>query len=166
MTTATATPRRLSPIAERAAQIRAAYKVAGIKASVIASNYSMGSSITIRVRSGSFKRAEEIANEHESISRCKITGEILSGGNRYVDVMPDGDLVDALRDKHRPAVEAALRAVVMAEVGVLQPIAGTPFAISWAGGRGNIWNNERRPAQFDSLLNAEYLLANLMAREG
>lgn len=166
MTTATATPRRLSPVAERAAQIRAAYKVAGIKASVIASNFSMGSSITVRVLSGSFKRAEEIANEHESISRCKITGEILSGGNRYVDVMPDGDLVDALRDKHRPAVEAALRAAADAGDGIIRPIAGTPFELSWAGGRGNIWNAAGRPAQFDSLLNAEYLLANLMAREG
>ena len=72
--------------AERAAIIRKAYKASGIKATVRSSSYSMGSSVEIRVISGNFALATEIAQRFSSVRRCEVTGEVLSGGNKYVNV--------------------------------------------------------------------------------
>lgn len=77
--------------AEDAAKIRAAYKARGWNArhvSVRSETYSMGSSITVRLKSLVVDEAEarRIAEAEEQIDRCKVTGEILSGANRYVSV--------------------------------------------------------------------------------
>ena len=48
--------------------------------------YSRALTITVRDASVSLKNIQEIASRHESIDRCERTGEILSGGNRYIDV--------------------------------------------------------------------------------
>jgi hypothetical protein len=81
---------------EHAAMIRKAYKAAGIKASVRSEGYSMGSSINVRVKSGSLATAKSIANQSESVRRCEITGDVLSGGNRYVEVDWDQSVIDAM----------------------------------------------------------------------
>jgi len=72
--------------AEDAVTIRQAFKLAGIKASVRSEQYSGGSSIYVKVKKGSVQEATEIAKKCEKISRCEASGEILSGGNRYVSV--------------------------------------------------------------------------------
>jgi len=76
---------------EHAAAIRQAYKAKGWTArdiSVRIHLYSMGSSIYVVIKNPDvpFKVVEDIANGAESIRRCEYSGEILSGGNRYVHV--------------------------------------------------------------------------------
>lgn len=63
--------------------------------SVRSDSFSMGSSIDIKIKAPgiSIAAVQEIAREQESISRCEITGEILSSGNRYVSVELDWGLV-------------------------------------------------------------------------
>jgi 16S rRNA G1207 methylase RsmC len=57
----------------------------GMKFSVKSDNFSMGSSIDIKWIDGpTVKDVEKITNKFEDISRDSYTGEILSGGNRYV----------------------------------------------------------------------------------
>jgi hypothetical protein len=80
---------------DHAALIRSAYKAAGIKASVRSESFSMGSSINVRVKSGSLALAKEIAHKSEKISRCEITGDILSGGNRYIEVDFDSSVIES-----------------------------------------------------------------------
>lgn len=97
---------------EAAATIRAALKARGWnarKVSVRASSYSTGSSIRVEIKSADVPLSivEAIANGEEQIDRCGITGEILSGGNRFVTVQYDPA---ALRELVEP-IDALLAAV-------------------------------------------------------
>lgn len=76
--------------------------------SVRSSSYSMGSSISVRIKDPSVNYAavEAIANRQESISRCEYSGEILSGGNRYVSVEYDSGACD----EYAAVLEAAFEA--------------------------------------------------------
>jgi len=80
--------------AEDAARIRAEYKAFGWgrrEISVRSSEFSMGSSVDVRILSPKVDvaKATEIARRiAESIRRDERSGEILSGGNRYVEVRP------------------------------------------------------------------------------
>ena len=73
---------------ERAKEIRKALKVnfPGVKFSVRSKSYSMGSSITISWTDfPTVDAVETIANKYESVRYDEYTGEILSGGNTYID---------------------------------------------------------------------------------
>lgn len=71
--------------------IRAALKAKGIsrkQVSVRHDHYSMGSTIRVKVLDPSVRLSvvRDIANEHQRVRYCEYSGEILSGGNRFVDV--------------------------------------------------------------------------------
>lgn len=73
--------------AEDAKEIRVALKAKfpGVKFSVRSSSYSLGSSISVNWVDGPTpKQVEAVASVHEQIDRDHMTGEILSGGNRFV----------------------------------------------------------------------------------
>jgi hypothetical protein len=75
------------PVAETARRIRAALKEAfpHVKFSVRSQSYSMGSSVSIGWTDGPIeKQVERVTSTHEKIDRDERTGEILSGGNRYL----------------------------------------------------------------------------------
>ena len=96
--------------------------------SVRAKYFSMGSSIDVRINDPAVPIApvEKIANAHESISRCEYSGEILSGGNRYVSVAYDHEALKARALPYLPAVTAAL---AQATGSALIPVEGTKFMI-------------------------------------
>lgn len=98
----TEAPRYISTV-ERAALIRAALKAKGWSSrlvSVKAESYSMGSSInvTVKVPHIPLSVVAAIANEHEDIRRCEASGEILSGGNRFIHVKRDSEQFRAYAD--------------------------------------------------------------------
>jgi hypothetical protein len=79
-------------------QLRAALKQAGFntrRVSVRADHSTL--QVTIRDASISLTQIEAIAGPFESIRRCEATGEILQGGNRYVDIKYDPALVKPLK---------------------------------------------------------------------
>ena len=87
--------------AESAALIRKALKAAGIPTravSVRAETYSMGSSIHVRIKADGidFATVEKIAKSQERVRHDEMTGEILCGGNRFVDVEVDDAVIDAV----------------------------------------------------------------------
>ncbi len=89
-------------VAIEADKIRANLKASGItsrQVSVKSENYSMGSSIRVVIRdlSIAYGFVESIAKGSEKIDRDD-SGEILSGGNRYVSVDIDRDAVNAVVD--------------------------------------------------------------------
>ena len=97
--------------AEDAAKIRAAHKAQGItsrQVSVKSESFSMGSSIDITIKAPgiSKSRVEEIANNYERIRRDDATGEILSGGNRYVAVNFDWKLLNETAREFLPWLNA------------------------------------------------------------
>lgn len=122
--------------ADDARTIRAEYKANGWNrnhVSVRASNYSMGSSISIEIKSPTvdIEKAAGIAKRiAEKISRCEITGEILSGGNRFVSVRLSDDLCDVLAERYEDAVTAAI-ATVEKGIGFLATIEGTDAIVGW-----------------------------------
>jgi hypothetical protein len=88
-------------VTEAAADIRKALKAKGWTTrdvSVRAESFSMGSSIHIRIKNADVPLApvSAIANDKEKIDRCHLTGDILSGCNRYVHVDYDHVAMDAL----------------------------------------------------------------------
>jgi hypothetical protein len=123
--------------AQDAATIRQALKAKGITSrdvSVRAESFSMGSAIRVVIKSPrvALGLVETIANQHESIDRCPITGDILAGGNRYVSVNYDRDTVKIMADRYLAAVNDAAVELVKAGDNSLIPVAGTFYMI----GRG------------------------------
>lgn len=96
---------------QAAAAIRGELKARGWSAravSVRSDSYSMGSAIRVVVRDASvpISVVREIANAHERVSR-DASGEILSGGNRFVDVDYSSEALASLRAE----IESLLRTV-------------------------------------------------------
>lgn len=124
---------------ERAAMIRAELKAkhkwSGRDVSVKADHFSMGSAIRISIKNPAvpLQAVKDIALEHESISRDD-SGEILSGGNRYVDIGYSSEAREALAAQHLPAVQAAAEKL-QAEPGYLFPVEGSGFLLG-AGHHG------------------------------
>jgi hypothetical protein len=123
---------------ERAAIIRAEFKREGIKASIRAKYFSMGSSVDITVTAGSVAKARQIAETLESIRRDE-SGEILSGGNCYVSVEPAQGLLTTILAAWKPEIAAAFADVTAVVTGQIRRIGTSPFGISWNGQRGELW---------------------------
>jgi len=124
---------------EYAAEIRKALKAKGWSTrdvSVRAKYFSMGSSIDVTIKNSSVPLpvVKEIAERAESISRCQITGEILSGGNRYVSVSYSHEAQETIANEYIPAVKAAVDAVAPGS-NSLEPVGTTGFLV----GRPNEW---------------------------
>jgi len=119
------------PVAEAAKKIRKALKEKGItsrQVSVRSSSYSMGSSIRVTIKDPSIKLAgvKEVAMGAESVRRCEYSGEILSGGNRYVNVCYSLEALKVMADKVRPQVAAAIAKI---KGSYLIPVEGTPYFV-------------------------------------
>jgi hypothetical protein len=125
-------------VAEAAAEIRAALKAKGWNSRVVSvrsESYSMGSSINIEIKSLAVSKAEveEVANKQESIRYCEYSGEILSGGNRYVHVRYSHQAIEAAAAPWIPQFEALKNAEKpFLEIGNLhvQWESGDKFSIS------------------------------------
>ena len=78
--------------AEAAAEIRGKlkklYGITSRQVSVRAKSFSMGSSLDVTINDPAvdIREVRNVADSKEKIDRCQYTGEILSGGNRYLDV--------------------------------------------------------------------------------
>ena len=97
----------MTTTADEAKQIRVALKAKGWssrKVSVRANSFSMGSEIVLTIKDASVPKSvvKEIAKGAERIHRCEISGDILSGCNRYVSV---NYTREALADLAAPFVE-------------------------------------------------------------
>jgi hypothetical protein len=131
---------------ERAATIRTALKTHGWTArdvSVRSESFSMGSAIRVVIKNAAvpLPTVKAIAEAHERIDRCEITGDILSGCNRYVSVSYSAAACDVLRAAKLEAVTAA---VAQVRDNYLIDVAGTAFMI----GRGrngyglSVWSKD------------------------
>ncbi len=92
----------MTTTAEHAKEIRTRLKAAGITSrdvSVRSDVYSMGSAIRVCIRTLDVPYAvvKNAADGHEHVRRDE-QGEILSGGNMYVDVNIDDDAINAIAD--------------------------------------------------------------------
>lgn len=96
--------------------------------SVRVSSYSLGCTIRVLVKSARFGLADvdRIARAHENLRRCEYSGEILMGGNAYVDVEYAREATATLT----AYLEARLDALAPGEVA---PVGGLNVAIDADG---------------------------------
>lgn len=157
---------------EAAARIRAAYKAKGWSSRMIgvrADQYSMGSTIRVEIKDPRIRKrdAEEIANTAERISRCEMTGEILSGGNRFVDVEHSRECRDILARRYIAAVERACDELRGSEIGdenrdLCERVSIAKCRDSWNGAR-RIWIDDQPGMQFGDDQNGRELAAYSIA---
>lgn len=135
---------------EHAAAIRATFKRHGWTArdiSVRIDSYSLGSSIDVRVKNPDvpFDVVERIAKGAESVRRCEYSGEILSGGNRYVSVSYSHEAADAIQAHYKGVLEAAAAALAAdPSDNSLHPIPGTEGFLLGRGSNGwgfSLWKD-------------------------
>ncbi len=132
--------------AEQCGLLRTAYKRRGWTRTAISvrnSYYSMGSSMRVEIKRpdlvNDYAEAERLANAGERISRCEMTGEILNGGNRYVDFDFSAAALEMIAAPFLAASEAAM---VKAEAGQefdIHDIEGTGFSLNIDGYDVKIW---------------------------
>ena len=70
-------------------------------------------SVHIRVKAERFplSMVEAIANEHQSVSRCQASGEVLMGGNTYIDTVYPWDI--NLSDEFREEIQKVIYPINM-----------------------------------------------------
>lgn len=139
-------------VTEKTAAIRAALKAKGYtskQVSVRAERFSMGSSITVRIKDATVPLSvvRDIAFPYGHIDRCAITGEILSGGNTYLEVEYTREARQAHSDAYAERVEAAVARVYD---NVLIEVEGTPYSVG-QGHRGGVavWGGARVQQAYD-----------------
>lgn len=101
--------------------------------SVRAKNYSMGSSINVVVKDPAVNLAtvERVAVDiAESIRRCGVTGEILSGGNRFVHVRHSHECHDRMAALYVEEIERAKAVLDTLDEGVHQDLGETGVSIA------------------------------------
>jgi hypothetical protein len=95
---------------EASTKIRAALAAAGFgraDVSVRNDSYSMGSTVRVRIKRAEvpLSQVETIASAHQRISRDE-SGEILGGGNMFVDISYESDALAAVTDRLREQLAA------------------------------------------------------------
>lgn len=157
--------------AESAAEIRAALKSRGISSrqvSVRADSYSMGSAVRIEIKDASvpLARVKAAAMKHERIDRDQW-GEILNGGNRYVDIHYTSEARKALAEPWIPAAKAAADAV---SGSALVPIDGTALMVGkpqqWDGERLSLWGPQGHIQDFYSIDSLAAEVGQRMVEQG
>lgn len=157
--------------AEHASDIRRALKTrhgwTSRQVSVTSRCYSMGSSIDVRIKDPNvpLSAVKAIANKAERIDRCPYSGDILSGGNRYVHVSYDYDTLEAMGQAWLPAVTAAEATRRPQDDNALLPVAGTPYLIG-KGSNGwgcSVWGEDGHISQCNDLRGCAEVIAVRMA---
>ena len=138
----------MTTAAEAAKRIRQELKARGWSSrqvSVRAANYSMGSSIRVEVRDAdiSLPTVRAIAKGSEQIRRCEISGDILSGGNRYVNTSYSTGARDELAGRWVENVRSAVESIEP-DSNVLERVSDTPFLVGRPDeDRISLWDNDK-----------------------
>ncbi len=153
---------------ERAAQMRKEFKANGWnarKVSVRVEYYSMGSSIHVTVKDPTVDvaKAKEIAKAGESIDRCEITHEILSGGNCFVHFGLSDEVEKALAAPFLTQVEAAVKELRTADRNSLVKVEGTNAMIGNGrfGDYAQLWIDDRAGMEYPIEYGVERLALDL-----
>lgn len=121
--------------------------------SVRADYYSMGSSIHVTIKDASIPSSvvKAIAKQAEVIHYDHYVGEILSGGNRFVDVGYSREALDSLAARWMGAVDAAYLELAGLNDNQMVAIAGTPYLLGFDGARNRfgLWSNTHECCCYD-----------------
>lgn len=132
--------------AEQCKLLRVAYKKRGWNRTAISvrnSDYSMGSSMRVEIKRPDlvkdYAEAERLANAGESIRRCEISGEILNGGNRFVNFEFSDEALETIAAPFLAVSEAAMEKAEAGSEFDIHEIEGTGFSLNIDGWDVKIW---------------------------
>ena len=144
--------------------LKARYGWSSRQVSVRADYYSMGSAIRVTIKDAAVmpSTVEAVAKQAESIDYCQVTGEILSGGNRFVTVSYDQDVLTAFQVRWIGAIDAAyieLVAETQERPTALVEIPGTPYRLGYDNThRGfSLWRDGHQGNYYDLPTTAQAL---------
>jgi len=146
--------------------IRTELKKIGIsnrRVSVRAENYSMGSSIHVEIKDATIAMStvKAIAEAHEKIDRCEITGDILSGGNRYLHISYSPEASAERGAPYLADVRAAMEAIGTEPTNALTSITGTGILVGSDNGMGwQLWNGSVAGMHFNTAEAAARIVAD------
>lgn len=131
---------------EKAKIIRAELKAQGIsnrKVSVRAEYFSMGQAIRVEIKDPAVEIAtvKAIAEPHEKIDRCELTGDILAGGNTYLTVEYSPEANEARAEQYVEPTREAFEAAKADPSSCVQ-IKGTHVEVSFSHGSYQLWNGD------------------------
>jgi hypothetical protein len=131
---------------DRAAIVRKtlkdSYGYSSRQVSVRSDSFSMGSSIDVTIKDPSVNYAvvEAVASGQESIRRDEYSGEILSGGNRYVSVSYSREAEKALAAPYFAPLQAAMDRLAPGS-NVLEPVVGNVLVGITGNGGYQLWTD-------------------------
>lgn len=156
---------------EHAADIRAILKRehgwSARQVSIRAEYFSTGSAIRVEIKDPGVSLAvvKQVATRAEDISRDALTGEILSGGNRYVTVNYSTEAQEVIGRRYADAVQRAVDAVVPGSSG-LEQVEGTEI---WVGrpdaSRIALWRSSGYLRDCYTIESAAYTVGRLCTEE-
>lgn len=128
----------------KADQLRAALKAAGFTRKQVSVRTGGGSTetsldVTVRDTTIALSAVEELAGKYENIRRCEATGEILGGGNTFLDVSYDDD---AIRTAARAEVLDQLMAIDSTGIAGTITARGQSILIAKIADQRCPWNGE------------------------
>lgn len=135
--------------------------------SVRADYYSMGSSIHVEIKDASIPVGvvKEIAEQAERISRCEVTGEILGGGNRFVEVRYSREAEEAIAADYIEPVKETLAQISPGD-NILLRVPGTDFLLGRPDGwRITLWDADGNAGMLQELgdpKGAAYVIGKLV----
>lgn len=156
---------------EHAATIRATLKRdhgwTGRQVSVRSDLYSMGSSIRVVIRDPSvpIETVRRVAMPAEKVDRDQF-GEILSGGNRYVEVSYDWEVLETMGRHYVDAVQVAKDALGQPDTNRLIPIGATGYLLGWRENGLHLWSETSHVSQHYTVENVAQELAILAHGRG
>jgi len=159
----------MTTAAESTKIIRTELKKIGIsnrRVSVRAENYSMGSSINIEIKDATIAMStvKAIAEKQERIDRCEITGDILSGGNRYLHISYSTEASAERAAPYIDAVREAMEAIGTEPTNALTSITGTGILLGSDRNMGfQLWNGSKAGMHVNTAECAARIVADYVA---
>ena len=127
----------------------------------------LGATVTIKDLSLDWAKVHEIAHSFERIRRCEITGDILGGGNTFISVSYDWQILKAARDEYAPAI-APFVLKAQDSPGTIYPVGqgfgvsvdqGTPWIVKlWSDDQGSCLGTTTDGCVLETLLQKGFKL--------
>ena len=136
-------------MSNEAKALRSELRAAGFKGRdvTVKHNYfSMGSEIVVTIRNPEIERkaVKEVATSYERISRCEFSGEILGGGNTYLDVNYSEAALEVRKNAVLPNINIALeRLAAHPSDNCLEPAGDALIGSPNHDGFHNVYMNDR-----------------------
>ncbi len=140
-------------------ELKKRYGWTGKQVSVKSDHYSLGSSINVRIKDPAvwIKQVEDIAESKEEVRRDEWTGEILGGGNLYVNVNYEHAALKVRAARYLADVQEVAGQLEAGTSSLLR-IPGTPYLLGRnQNGQLTLWSDHHIGQHYNAESVAEHI---------